>query len=272
MKRPALALTLILALSVTIIASLQTLEVAKANFLPAPAIIIYSPYPTIYTNTSIPLNVAVNILHDSPEIVRILYCVDESSNVTLTNLTRRDNEWFDPYKWGSVFQATSILNDLAEGNHTLKVFVQDASGEEMFRSVEFTVDTHFKYPEVLVLSPENKTYATAEVPLTWICNEQIVSAHYTLDDLFKPLSGNSAFAGNATLPGNTTLTELSNGTHTITVNVITGRGFASQTVSFTVNPAVQQQTEAFPTTLVVAVSIAVVVAVGVLVYFKKRKR
>jgi hypothetical protein len=40
MKRKALALTLILALLVSIIAGMQTLEVAKANWLPAPAIII----------------------------------------------------------------------------------------------------------------------------------------------------------------------------------------------------------------------------------------
>lgn len=68
-------------------------------------------------------------------------------------------------------------------------------------------------------------------------------------------------------PGNTTLTDLSNGTHTLTVYVITERGRASQTVHFTVS------LEPLPTTLVVAASVAIVavVGVGVLVYFKKRK-
>jgi hypothetical protein len=265
MRRTALALTLILALSVSIIAGMQTLEVAKANFLPAPAIIIYSPAPIIYTNTSLPLHVVVNILNNSPEILRILYCVDENSNVTLTNLTKTDHVWFDPNKVGSEFHVTSILDNLAEGNHTLKVYSQDAAGKEMSSSVEFTIDTHYKYPEIVILSPQNKTYAATEVPLVFTCDEQIVSADYILDP---PLYGS------ATLPGNTTLTGLSNGTHTITVYVFTERGQAnSQTVQFTVSPEVQQQTEPFPTALVTIVSVASlsVVGIGVLVYFKKRK-
>jgi hypothetical protein len=265
MKRTALALTLILALSVSIIAGMQTLEVAKANFLPAPAIIIYSPAPIIYTNTSLPLDVVVNILNNSPEILRILYCVDENSNVTLTNLTKTDHVWFDPNKVGSEFHVTSILDNLAEGNHTLKVYSQDAAGKEMSSSVEFTIDTHYKYPEIVILSPQNKSYAATEVPLVFTCDEQIVSADYILDP---PLYGST------TLPGNTTLTGLSNGTHTITVYVFTERGQAnSQTVQFTVSPEVQQQTEPFPTALVTIVSVASlsVVGIGVLVYFKKRK-
>jgi hypothetical protein len=265
MKRTALALTLILALSVSIIAGMQTLEVAKANFLPAPVVTIYSPGPIIYKNTSIPLSIVARVLNGSPEIVCVLYCVDGNSNVTLTNLTRTDNVWFDPYKWGSEFHVTSILDNLAEGNHTLKVYSQDAAGKEMSSSVKFTINTQYKYPEIVILSPQNKTYTTTEVPLTWTCDEQIVSADYILDP---PLYGSK------TLPGNTTLTGLSNDTHTITVYVFTERGQAnSQTVHFTVSPEVQQQTEPFPTALVTIVSVASlsVVGIGVLVYFKKRK-
>jgi hypothetical protein len=273
MKRPALALTLILALSVSTIVGMQALEVAKANFLPAPAIIIYSPAPIFYTNASIPLNVVVNILDNSPEIVRILYCVDEKSNVTLTNLTKTDHVWFDPNNVGSEFHATSILGNLAEGNHTLKVFSQDADGKEMSSSVKFTVNTQYRHPEALILSPQNKTYTTTEVPLTWTCDEKIVSADYNLDNLsHTALYG---FAGNTSLPGNTTLTGLSNGTHTITVYVFTERGQASsQTVHFTVRPEVQQQTEPFPTAPVVAASMAVaaVVAVAAMIYLKKREQ
>ena len=264
MKRTALALTLISALSVSIIAGMQT-HVAKANFLPAPAIMIYSPGPSIYTNTSIPLNVVVNVLKNSPEIVGVLYCLDESSNITLTNLTRTDNVWFDPNKEGSEFRVTSFLENLAEGNHTLKVFSQDAIGKEMSSSVKFTINTQYRYPEVRILSPQNKTYTTTEVPLTWTCDEQIVSADYILDP---------TLFGSTTLPGNTTLTGLSNGTHTITIIAFTERGQAnSQTVHFTVSPEVQQQTEPFPWLPVAAVSLTVVAVVGVsvLVYWKKRK-
>jgi hypothetical protein len=263
MKRTVL--TLILTLSVLLIAGMQALEVAKANFLPAPAIIIHSPAPIISTNTSIPLNVGVNILKNSPRIVRILYSVDGNSNVTLTNLTRTDNVWFDPDKVGSEFRATSILDNLAEGNHTLKVYSQDAAGKEMSSSVEFTIDTHYKYPEVVLLSPQNTTYASTEVPLTFACDRQIWSADYILE----------GEGGHMSLSGNTTLTELSNGTHAITVYVFTieREQANSQTVRFTVNPETQLQQEPFPTTLVIASLITVsVVVIGLLVCFKKRKR
>jgi hypothetical protein len=140
MKKTALAL--ILALSVSLIAGMQNLQVVRANFLPAPVVTIYSPAPILYTNASIPLSIVVRVLHGSPKIVCVLYCVDGDSNVTLTNLTRTDNVWFGPDKWGSEFYVTSVLENLAEGNHTLKAYSQDASGNEMSSSVEFTVDTH----------------------------------------------------------------------------------------------------------------------------------
>lgn len=272
MKRTALALTLVLALSVSIMAGMQTLEVAKANWLPAPAIIIYSPASIIYTNTSIPLHVVVNVLRNSPEIVCVLYCADESSNVTLTNLTKTDNVWFDPNKEGSEFRVTSVLESLAEGNHTLKVYSQDAAGKEMSSSVKFTINTQYRYPEVLILSPQNKTYTTTEVPLIWACDEQKIVADYTLDLLSAPLYAYFTLSGNASLPGNTTLTGLSNGTHTLTVNVITERGFASQTVHFTISLETPPPSpEPFSTTLVIAsIASVAVIGVGLLVYFRKR--
>ena len=264
MKRTALT-SLIMALLFSAIAGAMLVKVATANFLPAPAIIIYSPAPLISTNTSIPLNIGVNILKNSPKIVHILYSVDGNSNVTLSNLTRTDNVWFDPDKVGSEFRTTSILDNLAEGNHTLKVYSQDAAGKEMSSSVKFTINTHYKYPEIVLLSPQNTTYASAEVPLTYTCDRQIWSADYILE----------GEGGHMALSGNTTLTGLSNGTHTITVYVFTTEREQanSQTVHFTVSPEKQLQPEPFPPILVVAsiVSVAVIVATGLLVYFKKRK-
>ena len=264
MKRTALTLILITAILFSSGGRMTTLEVAKA-FLPAPAIIIYSPVDNgISTNTSIPLSVGVNILKNSPDIVRILYSVDDNANVTLTNLTRTDNFWFDPNRVGSEFRVSSSLENLAEGNHTLTVYSQDAEGREMSSSVKFTVDTHYKYPEAIILSPQNKTYASNEVLLSWTCDEKILSANYFLDD---PLYGATQ------LSGNTTLAELLNGTHTITVYVFTERGQAtSQTVHFTVSPEAQFQAEPFQTLLVIAVVVTAVALVAVTVYWKKRKR
>jgi hypothetical protein len=144
----------------------------------------------------------------------------------------------------------------------------------MSSSVEFTIHTQYRYPEVLILSPQNKTYTTTEVPLTWACDEQKIVADYTLDLLsHTPLYAYFTLSGNASLPGNTTLTGLSNGTHTLTVYVITERGSASQTIYFTIAQETEPQPEPFPTTLVIgSVIAATVIGLGLLVYFKKHKR
>ena len=76
---------------------------------------------------------------------------------------------------------------------------------------------------------------------------------------------------NVSVAGNTTLTDLPNGVHNITVyaKYIEGSIGASENVKFTI-----QVLEPFPTTLVITasgVSVAVVAAC-MLVYFRKRKR
>jgi hypothetical protein len=77
---------------------------------------------------------------------------------------------------------------------------------------------------------------------------------YSLDD-----------EANVTIKGNTTLPNLSYGSHNITVHAtdIVGHNGASETIYFNI-------TEPFPTTLDVAfVASAAVVGVGLLVYFKE---
>jgi hypothetical protein len=73
---------------------------------------------------------------------------------------------------------------------------------------------------------------------------------------------------NATISGNTTLTELSSGKHSLTIysNDTAGNMGSSETIYFTVP-------ESFTTTLLIAVVVAVaIICTGLLVYFKKRKR
>lgn len=75
---------------------------------------------------------------------------------------------------------------------------------------------------------------------------------------------------NITIDGNTTLTGLTNGSHTLTIyaNDTYGSTAAPQTVTFVI-----AKPEPFPTATVTAVSVAVAtfVVAGLLVYFRKRK-
>jgi hypothetical protein len=78
---------------------------------------------------------------------------------------------------------------------------------------------------------------------------------------------------NLAISGNTTLTELPNGEHNITVYATdeTGNTGASETIIF--NVAKPEPPAPFPTTMVIAPIASVgVMGVGLLVYFKKRKR
>jgi hypothetical protein len=108
-----------------------------------------------------------------------------------------------------------------------------------------------------VLSPLNQTYYESNLSLNFTANKPLSWAGYSLDG-----------KDNVTIHSNTTLTELPNGLHKITVyaNNTYGNMVGPETIFFSV--------EVFPI-IFVAVSVVVaiaVVGVGLLVYFKKRKR
>lgn len=115
-------------------------------------------------------------------------------------------------------------------------------------------------PEIAVLSPENMTCYATDIPLTFTVNEPISWIEYNLD--YKTVRE---------IESNSTLSGLSLGSHNVTVYAIdiAGNIGSSETVYFTIAKA----SEPFPTALVVASVITVaVISVGLIVYFKKRKK
>jgi parallel beta-helix repeat protein len=112
-------------------------------------------------------------------------------------------------------------------------------------------------PKISVLSPLNQTYNETSVPLVFTVDKQVNWTGYSLDG-----------KQNVTVTGNCTIANVTNGVHSITVyaNDTYGNMGASEIVTFTV-----AKPEPFPTTLVIAPIASVVVGVGLLVYFKKRK-
>jgi N-acetylneuraminic acid mutarotase len=114
-------------------------------------------------------------------------------------------------------------------------------------------------PKIYVISPENQNYNVSSVPLTFTVNRPVAWMGYSLDG-----------EDNVTIDGNTTIAELSNGLHNITVyakDSFENTG-ASEAISFSVDVP-----ESFPTLVVTAVAVAslAVVGIGLLVYFKKRR-
>jgi hypothetical protein len=115
-------------------------------------------------------------------------------------------------------------------------------------------------PSVQLIDPKNNVYSVANVTIAFVVNKQVAWLGYSLDG-----------QNNVTISGNTTINNLPNGLHNITVyaNDTFGNKGTSETVNFTI--AVP---ESFPA-VSVAVSIVVVamilVVAGLLVYHKKHK-
>ena len=133
-----------------------------------------------------------------------------------------------------------------------------AAYEETLSSstVEFTIDT--TPPRILSLLLENKTYDTSNVPFTLTTNETVSQVLYSLDG-----------QANTTVAGNTSLTNLHNGKHNVTVYAADNAGNIgrSETIDFTVK--VPDPVPTVP--IAVAFLIAIVaVGAGLLVYFQKQ--
>ena len=116
-------------------------------------------------------------------------------------------------------------------------------------------------PTISIVSPENKTYTVSNVSLTFTVSEPTSWSGYSLD-------------GQAivTIAGNTTLTGLSLGEHTLIVYTrdVAGNTGASEIICFSIKT---QQSELFPTTWIVgAIVIVAVVGATLLVYFVKVKK
>jgi hypothetical protein len=126
--------------------------------------------------------------------------------------------------------------------------------------VHFTLDT--VSPAIQILSIENKTYYTSDLLLNFTVDEFFTKVTYVLDG-----------QENRTMTENFTLSGLPVGRHNITVYAwdVAGNLGASETVAFNI---AKPEPEPFPTKLVAAASVATVVVgdVGLLIYFKKRRR
>jgi hypothetical protein len=286
--KKALVLTLILALLFSATAILQHVSLATANvgyhdpispdipygpvspFPNPPDLIVQSPkHNTTYQVNAVLLNFTVVNPYAQGEptrITEISYNFD-GQVYTVWNLT-------DP-PLASTRQFSILLN-ANMGQHTLQVNVHaeltfypdpryiDSPSIypiKVHETIPFTIDTAaFSQPSVSIASPENKTYITFDIPLNFTVSESNSQISYSLDG-----------QNNVTTAGNTTLTALSKGEHNITVYAtnVAGNIGASETITFTV----AKKPEPFPITIaaVIIASVAVV-APGLAVYLKKRKR
>jgi hypothetical protein len=123
-------------------------------------------------------------------------------------------------------------------------------------SRHFTVDT--LAPTIQVISPENKTYSTNSVSLNFIIGEATALISYSLDG-----------QANTTITGNTTLSTLPEGSHTILIYAtdLASNTGTSETVYFTI----EIQQAQLPIEIIAVIVIASVAVLGILTYFIKSR-
>jgi hypothetical protein len=211
------------------------------------SVIIESPQNWTYSTNTI--NVSITGYCPNWGVGKLDYNLDQQGNITIYEQNGSD------VTHGA--RGTAELSGLRNGPHRLEAYaLEGLTGLVASSAVYFTIDT--PRPGISILSPQNNTYGTTSLPLSFAVNETASWLGYCLDR-----QTNVTIAGNTTLPG------LSDGSHSLTVyaNNTIGNTGASETIYFSI-----AQPESFPTTLVIAVLIAsVVVGAGLLVYFKKRK-
>ena len=228
-----------------------------------PTITISSP---IVNGNNVSINFKVTVGESATatfkQIVAVYYTADWNQNTTYVYSS--GGLIFIPAP--TEFSYNLNITAAPEGNHTITVYADEYGvygylsvgfSITSFSSVNFTIDTI--PPNVSVLSMESVTYDTSDIPLNFTTSEPASQISYVLN-------GHQ----NVTINGNTTLTGLANGDHNVTVYATdeAGNTGASETIYFNV-----EVPEPFPTTLVIASVITVaVIGVGLLVYFKKRKK
>jgi len=197
-----------------------------------PNIQILSPENKTYTTDSISVSFIVG-----EQTSWIGYSLDGQVNMSITGDT--------------------ILTSIFDGVHFVVVYANDTAGNMgASNTVYFTIDT--TPPSVSIVSPENKTYDTADVSLTFTVDESVSWMAYSLDG-----------QANVTITGNTTLSGLSDGSHSIIVYAkdTAGNNGPSETMYFTIET---EKEEPFPTWIAPAIVI-IIAALGTAVYLLYRK-
>ena len=115
---------------------------------------------------------------------------------------------------------------------------------------------------ISILSPQSTTYTTPDVPLNFTLLKSAKWARYSLDG-----------QANVTITGNTTLTELANGYHNLTLYIDDSLGNTrpSETITFTI-AKLEPQPEPFTALLVASVSGVSITGVAVCVFYYRKKR
>jgi parallel beta-helix repeat protein len=178
-------------------------EISIQGILPditPPTIEIQSPENKLYNTRDVPLIFTVN-----EPTTWIGYSLDGHNNLTVSGNT--------------------TVMGLQDGPHTIKIYANDTSGN-LGGSATASFSIEATTPAVQILSPENKTYNARGVLLAFTISEPTSWIGFSLNN-----------GRNSTISGNFTISNLLNGTYSVTVyaNDTSGNMGHSNTVHFTIS-------------------------------------
>ncbi len=202
-----------------------------------PTVQVISPQSQTYSQGDVPLNFTID------QSTRwVTYSLDGARNVSVSGNT--------------------ALTGLKDDFHNVVVYASNREGDiGASQTVNFTVAVP---PQIIILSPINQTYNETTLPLSFAVDKSLGWVGYSLDS-----------QENVTVTSNSTLTNMTDGFHSVVVyaNGSYGGMAASQNATFTVAippPPSPQNDFTFPAA--VAVSVLLVGAVFTVAYFKMLKK
>lgn len=147
--------TLILVLLSTF-SFLLTINLATANPFPTnPIITILTPIQQTYNKTSIVLNIKITTQYDgyyfNSSERRITYSLDEKKEVVL----EQTNYSYDPDTKISTVEASTILTELTQEDHSLTVYVEydyDVQVINSTSSIDFSINSLNSFPVIELTS------------------------------------------------------------------------------------------------------------------------
>ena len=227
---------------------------------------------TILGNTISNNDYAIGFSASPFNLVRGNYFLDNSlqiydASTADSSVAISINTWEVSYPAGGNYWSDYSGIDVKTGSG------QDEDGSDGVGDTSYVIDSYNqdKYPLILenelyiyITSPENTTYNVNSVTLSGIASQTDSEISYSLNG-----------QANITISGSIKLSNLSDGSHRVTVFAKDTEGNEdSHTVYFTISEGAEPptETETLPVTLIVAV-IAILVVVGVaLFYFLKIKK
>jgi hypothetical protein len=255
------------------------------------------PFEIINTNSTILLTIEVKLLHTngfqtnpfilqhgqslvsnipfdpiqySPTIKRIFYSLDDKDNITLAIPSSGSPIYISFSQFGICLSIYQTIYNVSNGMHTLKAYALGANGEYFSDQDTFMVNSSFRIPSISIVSPLNQTYSKRDVPLNYLVIGEFSSLYYTVD-----------FQRGINLKGNTTLTNLTEGSHYVRVSGLSTKhyiGSSSQYFYFSINTSKAEnplnqnnQTNIMIVNIsIIVVTIATVTVLSVILFRRKK--